>query len=101
MSNNKRPMVRRRENDRDWEGAKQREPWDGSSSSQWGEDINTRLGALEIKVDQLVDSLIEPLRIFQRSKKFGLALITLALFFGWNGVLQIWDWTKHLFAAAK
>lgn len=96
-------MIRRRQDDEDWEGAKQRLPWAGPSS-RWGEDVNTRLGNLELSINEVVKELQENnrlagelLSVFQKSKRFGLALIGVMAFLGYSGIVAVIGWIqKHL-----
>lgn len=95
--------IRRRITDADWAGAHQREPWSGPTS-QWGEDVNTRLDAMELMQKELIDHVRknnelgdEILGLFRKSKRLGLALIAVLAFLGYSGLVAIWDWLqKHI-----
>lgn len=94
---------RRRADDTSWEASKQRKPWDGPTS-RWGEDVNTRLGTLEIGMAEVTEQLKknnqlagELLEVFYRSKKLGLAIIGILAFLGYSGIISIWNWIQsHL-----
>jgi hypothetical protein len=95
--------VRRRQGDQDWTGAEQRKPWEGPTN-QWGDDVNTRLGDLEVGQEAMKRDLAENnqmtremYNVFIRSRRFGIYVLAAALWIGWNGLVTIWDWlSKHI-----
>lgn len=95
--------IRRRITDDDWAGAHQREPWAGPTS-QWGEDVNMRLDAMELMQKELIEHVRknnelgdEILALFRKSKRLGLGLVAVLAFLGYSGLVAIWDWLqKHI-----
>ena len=95
--------IRRRLGDDDWDGASHRTTV-GGHTGPWADDVNTRLGQLELSLKDVIEHLkannelaTELLAIFQRSKRVGLALIGMLAFLGYSGIVALWDWLqKHL-----